>query len=347
MDIFRNVLNTMFHPNRLSIDEIVFVVNSDLMDKLKEKIKSDKILLIRINKLINKYSEYTCKYYSNNFLLKKLNTKYSDLIKIIDLSIPKNQENFTPLEVLEIVNNSILNSSYFNRKWSVIIGSKYKVIQKNSRIYIGDRIISSAKIKSILLHELFVHVYRSEKFYKISNDSKIDNYLVFEEGLAKMFETLNSKNENNPKFGLTPFLLVLSEIGLSVQDLEKIMDLLKFNKLKKMKFYKNKSTKSHTKFKTLNYFIGFQKLQYFSTNYEQSKFENEILYSAFDKITNILMEYKFSPLDFEHIRILISNNLLDLTNSEKIEYKIFTNLKETKKINNLIKRPLIKDSLLS
>jgi hypothetical protein len=335
IDHIKSILKFPFAHNSLPLKTKLFIANSELMKSLLKKIKHDLQLKHEIEKVITPYLKNDYKYYSDNFLFDNLKNQYQYLLNDIEKNIPKNQTIFTPGEVIEIV-KKILTFEFKNiSKWEIKIGHKYRLNHAKLVMHIGDRKMKYEKLKSIIFHELAVHFYRAQKSYILANKLNLNGYLVFEEGLAKMFETIGSDHENKAKFKHRSIILFLIDIGLNDKFIQQIFDILKYSQSTQNKLLKKRDQKYKLKFNSLIYIICFQKVQYFSTKFADSQMTNPLLYSAFLKITKILMEYKFNPLNYSHIKGLNSLNILNLNSEELNHYKKFTNSKSTKNIDQL------------
>ncbi|MBC7472207.1 MAG: hypothetical protein H7196_03030 [candidate division SR1 bacterium] len=301
-----------------------------------KNIISEPSLYSIIYEAIRPYLQPDYQYYSNGFLLNKIKNQYSSLLQNVELAVTPNQLVFSASEVVIIVEKIMSNYLDFQFKWNIKIGKKYRIIHKKCLIYIADREIKRDKLISILFHEIVVHVYRSKNYFSLTSLPKFNNYLVFEEGLAKILETVNEKKiENQPRFSFLPILLLLSELGLSNSQISKIFNIISPGILIKNKYYTLIQKEYKKKYKCLSYLIGNQKVQYFSNSFEQSNLDNSILFHAFSKVCCIIMEYPINPLDLEHIKILIELNILSLKNKEFNEYKKFVENPITKKIEAL------------
>ena len=320
----------------LELQTIQFILNHKNMSSLLRRIKTsgDISLYCEILKLIKPFIKNNYVYYKDSNLLDNIQVNYGNYLNTIKDSI-SDQTFFSPSEVQEIIEKLIHSTFNSHLNWNILVDKKYMILSKRLIITVGDRIVTREKLFSLLYHELFVHLQRTVNSYTQNIYLETSEYIMFEEGLAKMMEKAVFQNITQNKSSYYPYIVVLHELGLNMKYILKISKILNYKQTRIEHLTKLLNNKKFSRFQPLRYPIGIQKVNYFSLCHNRSKLFDPILNSAMDKIISILFKYKFDPLNIVHINRLSNRNLLGFNKTETSKYKSFLQSKITLELNSL------------
>lgn len=326
-----NLLETYFSrfkTKKISDDTISFFIGSYLYPKFISKLQNNQELIIKIEKLCEPYKKSDFKYIENSKLFEVLS--HQEIIVNL-LKYPIDQKlKYDFEEVSDIFQNIINTDIPDHQDWSIRFGYKFQVDKYRKMIFIAKRSLTYQKLKSLIYHEIGIHMCR--QLVPTASPKINREYSVFEEGLAKMIEITNSCNQKKPYFNLSPFLLILKQLGLASEDLITIITKLKYSQ----EYYQKKIVHAaNPKYRPLFYYLGYQKVMYFS--YWIETCDNKTLSLAFEKIVAILLKYSFDPLLINDIQRLQSNGYLNFTKDENKAYSKFLKHRLVSRLNNMQK----------
>jgi hypothetical protein len=345
--------------DRIDNSWIKQVVNSENMRSLFEKCKLENPeLWVKISPKIEPHLEdrrinsepniSEFKQLSDIFISKKLDIFCPDVLIEIGDGKEMVDSNFM-VEQVQIAIDNIYKVLEFeptgSSKWTVRLRTEdpekttFSAEQSTKEVIIPIKSQSISQFKAVLYHEVFIHALRQINSERLGLQSMLPDYIVFEEGLASVVQSIVENKETIP-FGKsnTPKLIALNQLGL---DTDEILDLysVKLKSDKQQKILKNNAIRMlrggsgiknalglNTIYpKDIAYSLGAQKVYRLVQIINDSETNLE-LKNAISKIFEQLSSCKFDAMNQLHIRYLISRNILKFSPEESSAYLKFISI---------------------
>jgi hypothetical protein len=232
-----------------------------------------------------------------------------------------------PLEEMLDFAQAFVNQLTGGVAWKIELSKTKRVFTVNrftSTILIPSKSLPGKEFVAVLFHEIIVHVLRY-----IQHQIVLPDYRMFEEGLAQSFQMyiLGSDYIEYGRNKVRDFLLLLWELGLSEDDLHNVFDalttqgyLINSKSNWDVAFFgslhsKKAMTKIQAKYKL--YCLGVHRFGRYLKRYNSKSY---ITADIARRISKILLQAKFDPMNANHLQHMAKIGLLKITEEEIVYF---------------------------